>query len=57
MKQSCKKCKYFTSYKEDYCDDLEPDDEGFCSHEISEDGLLGSGTKCKAFKPLTNLKQ
>ena len=33
--RNCLNCKYFTSFKEDYCDDMEPDNEGFCHNPDS----------------------
>jgi len=43
----CKTCPHFTSFREDYCDDLEPDWCGFCSHPKTESDAAGIGDRCK----------
>lgn len=30
IKNNCTECKHFTSYADDYFDDMEPRDQGFC---------------------------
>ena len=53
MKDDCLTCKYFTSFRDNYFDDLEPDDEGFCSCDDSpyygNEGA-GIGVKCDFYK-------
>ena len=36
VRRSCLNCKDFTSFRDDYCDDMEPDDEGFCHNGNSK---------------------
>ena len=57
---SCLNCKYFTSFRDDYFDDMEPDDKGFCSNGDSprygnEDA--GRGYVCKEYCPIRSNPQ
>jgi len=50
---SCLNCVYFTSFKDDYFDDQEPDDQGFCrngeSKYFGNEGA-GAGVICPFYQ-------
>lgn len=32
VRRSCLNCEFFKSFRDDYFDDMEPDDQGFCKN-------------------------
>lgn len=45
---NCLTCKYFKSFKDDYFDNMEPDDQGFCwNSESKYYGNEGAGWEIK----------
>jgi hypothetical protein len=36
VRRSCLNCEFFKSFRDDYFDDMEPDDEGFCKNGKSK---------------------
>ena len=36
VRRSCLNCEFFKSFRDDYFDDMEPDDQGFCKNGKSK---------------------
>jgi hypothetical protein len=53
---NCTMCQFFASFADDYCDNMEPCDQGFCRNNNSEYyGNNGAGFDicCEYFKALS----
>ena len=48
----CTNCIFFTSYQDEYQDEMEPIEYGRCAKQISE--MVGEYQTCLLFKALTN---
>ena len=44
LKHDCTSCKHFTSYADEYEDELEPDELGRCDKDIA--GMVGEEMVC-----------
>ena len=55
-KKSCQWCKWFTSYQDEYEDELEPPDFGRCNNEANsdKDECFGDGLTCDLFERAGN---
>ena len=55
-KKTCQWCKHFTSYQDEYEDELEPADFGTCYNEENhdEDEFFGDGLTCDLFERVGN---
>ena len=51
-KKTCQWCKYFTSYQDEYEDELEPPDFGRCGNDANsdKDECFGDGLTCDLFE-------
>ena len=57
MKNTCKTCKNFESFRDSYFDELEPENQGFCNDHNSP--LFGNeganwGASCNEYKEKEN---
>lgn len=48
VENNCTKCRYFTSYRDSYEDELEPIDMGFCSKDM-HDNTVNATLTCEFF--------
>ena len=46
IRRSCMNCKGFTSFRDDYCDDMAPADVGFC-HNGNSPRFGNEGAGCE----------
>lgn len=51
-KKTCQWCKWFTSYQDEYEDELEPPDFGRCGNDANsdKDDCFGDGLTCDLFE-------
>jgi hypothetical protein len=51
-KKTCQWCKWFTSYQDEYEDELEPSDFGRCGNDANsdKDECFGDGLTCDLFE-------
>jgi hypothetical protein len=47
---NCTDCIYFISYAEDYYDDMEPEDQGFCRNNMQIDNYGDATITCELFE-------
>ena len=51
VENNCTLCKHFKSYEDDYCDDMEPSDQGFCS-KGKNDNYGDATISCELFEKI-----
>ena len=52
---TCSECKFYESYRNAYCDEMEPDEQGFCKGNPEKDYHTHSESEaCEYFKSINN---